>query len=238
MKQLSSTLLACIAAAFLTVGAPAEDGAKAPEERVIRERFLIAYQTAEKPERKAETVEMLRGLKEKESLRLIAGMLADKNEIVRKTACMVMVTTPDREGYFVKPLMGALNDPMPSVRIAAADAMAAASIRADAIKALAYALISDVGSANKENPKAEAKVLDAYDKALEVLTGQKSPQRDMRGISSFWMDFWKTHGDDLRAADAKALEQPDPVRPEGLAKDSLDKLPKEKPRTKRDSLDN
>jgi hypothetical protein len=230
--------LCIIAEEPLPVAAPEKSDAPQSEERVIRERFLVAYQTAEKPERKAETVEMLRGLKEKESHRLIAGMLADKNELVRKTACMVMITTRDADGYFVKPLMGALNDSKISVRMAAADAMASAVIRADAIKALTYALMGAVGSSKKEVKGDDAKVLEAYDKALEVLTGEKSPNRDLRNISSYWMDYWKKHEDELRAADAKLLEQPDPVRPEGLAKDSLDKLKPEPAKKKRDSLDN
>lgn len=199
---------------------PGED--ESPE-KVIRQRFLVAYQTAQTPERKAEAVEMLRGLKEIESQRLIAGMLANASEIVRCKACAVMAGTPDGQGYFVKPLMGMLNDPVPAVRMAAAEALGAATVRGDAIKALAYALMSMVGSRSADSIVTETKIIDAYDKALQKLTGKASSDRGARGISNFWMDYWKKNGEEIVAAEAKARETEPPPRAAGLPRDSFDK---------------
>jgi hypothetical protein len=213
-------LLAIAVIAVAHAENPGTDDAKVKSaETVVRERFLLAYQTAQTPERKAETIEMLRGLKEKESQRLMAGMLFDRNDNVRKNACLVMAATPDPDGYFVKPLMGVLADPKQAVRIAAADALGNAIQKAGAIKALAFSLMSAVGSKNVD---AESKAIDAYDRALEKLTAQKSEARDPRGLSNFWMDYWKKNGDELKAAESQA-QYVEPVRPENLPKDSLDK---------------
>lgn len=194
-----------------------------PSEQIVRQRFLVAYQTAELPERKAETVDMLRELKERESQRLLAGMLGDRIDLVRLRACAAIAATPDPEGYFVKPLMGALADPQPHVRVAAAEALASASVKADAIKALAFALMSVVGQLTTEDIQRNMPVVSAYDKALEKLTGEHSPERGPRGLSTHWMDYWKKHETELRAAEAKLKSSDDPIRPEGLPKDSFDK---------------
>ena len=211
--------------AILLLGAAlrAAEPAAESSEQVIRQRFLVAYQTAEQPERKAETVDMLRGLKEKESQRLLAGMLGDRLDGVRLRACAAIAATPDPEGYFVKPLMGALADPLPEVRVAAAEALASASVKADAIKALTFGLMSVVGQLSSEDIKHEIAVVSAYDKALEKLTGDHSPERGPRGLSTHWMDYWKKHEADLRTAESKLKDQDEPVRPEGLPKDSFDK---------------
>jgi HEAT repeat protein len=184
----------------------------------------MAYQTAQTPEGKAETVAMLRGLKEKESLRLMAGMLGDRNEIVRRSACAAMADTPDPEGYFVKPLMGALADASTTVRVAASDALSKAALKADAIKALAFALVIVVGEQRQTNEKSDNAVIliKAYDSALEKLTGQKSKARDPRGLSSFWIDHWKQHEDALRAEDAQKVRADEPSRPANLPRDSFD----------------
>src|SRR5689334_21391771 len=86
-----------------TAEAPAPDAK--PTEDTIRKRFLVSYQTAKNPAAKATVVMMLQGLTEKESRRLLAGMLGDHDEDVRIAACRAMAQTPDVDGYFVKPLM-------------------------------------------------------------------------------------------------------------------------------------
>lgn len=200
----------------------AEEKKGASPEEVIRQRFLAAYQTAQTAESKAEAVEMLRGLKEKESLRLIAGMLGNSHAVVRRTACAVMAVTPDPEGYFVKPLMGTLTDQSPSVRIAASEALGNAAVHGQAIKALAYALVEIAGSAPARGPAADPRLVEAYDKALQKLTGAKSEARDARGISSFWMDYWKENGEDILAKEKPREEEP-PPRPANLPKDIFDR---------------
>jgi len=202
----------------------AEQPKKEPSaEQVVRERFLVAYQTAQTSERKAEAVEMLRGLKERESLRLIAGMLGNSHAVVRRTACMVMAATPDPEGYFVKPLMGAITDQSPSVRIAASEALGNATVRGQAIKVLAYTLMELAGAARPGGKEAEPALVEAYDRALEKLTGEKSEARDLRGLSSFWMDYWKSHGQSILDKEKQAREVEPPPRPTGLPKDSFDR---------------
>jgi hypothetical protein len=223
MKQHRTILLfASLLAAVTYAGdptPPVERPAPVPE-KVVRERFLLAYQTAQTAQSKADTVSMLSGLKEKESLRLIAGMLGDKHEEVRRSACATMAATADAEGYFVKPLMGALSDSAQDVRIAAVDAMSRAAIKADAIKALAYALMKIVGEPDVDNN--QTIMVKACDIALARLTGRKSENREARGISNFWMDYWKQNEETLRAEDGKKLAVQDPVRPEGLEPDSFD----------------
>jgi hypothetical protein len=223
MKQgFAFFLIASLAATSICAGdptPPVERPAPVPE-KVVRERFLLAYQTAQTAQAKADTVSMLSGLKEKETLRLIAGMLGDKHEEVRRSACATMAATTDAEGYFVKPLMGALSDSSQNVRIAAVDAMSRAVIKADAIKALTYALMSIVGEPNVDNN--QTIMVKAYDMALARLSGKKSENREARGISNFWMDYWKQNEETLRAEDTKKLAVQDPVRPAGLEPDSFD----------------
>ncbi|MGD0089573.1 MAG: HEAT repeat domain-containing protein [Planctomycetota bacterium] len=202
---------------------PAEAKKEVSAEQLLRERFLIAYQTAETPARKAEAVQMLHGLKEKESLRLLTGLLADSRAVVRISACAAMAATPDPDGYFVKPLMGMLLDPLVSVRLGAAEALANATVRGEAIKVLAYALMDLAGAARDKGPAADPALVEAYDRALQKLTGEKSAARDVRSLSSFWMDYWKKEGESILEKEKKAREVEPPPRPTGLPKDSLDK---------------
>ena len=201
----------------------AEEKKEATPEETVRQRFLVAYQTAQTAEAKAEAVEMLRGLKEQPSLRLMTGMLGNPHAVVRRTACAVMATTPDPEGYLVKPLMGALTDQSPSVRIAASEALGNAAVHGQAIKALAYALVELAGSAPARGPAADPRLVEACDKALQKLTGEKSDARDARGSSSFWMAYWKQHGEDILAKERQAREVEPPPRPANLPKDTLDR---------------
>lgn len=191
-------------------------------EHVVRQRFLVAYQTAQTPERQAEAVEMLRGLKEKDSLRLIAGMLGNAHETVRCRACLVMAATPDPEGYLVKPLMGTLTDAAPAVRCAAAEALGNAAVRGEAIKALAFALM-EIAGGGVAVAGAEARLVEAYNRALQQLTRQTCTAKGARDTSSFWMDYWKQHGEELVAKEKQAREVEPAPRPANLPKDSFDK---------------
>ena len=203
-------------------------------ENIIRQRFLIAYQTAQTAESKADVVKMLRGLKEKESLRLIAGMLGDTREVVRMSACMVMLGTPDPEGYFVKPLMGILTDVSVPMRVAAAEALATARMRADAVKALTFGLMEVVGQSGNEND--QTALIRAYDAALERLTRQHCVKRDARGLSSFWMDYWKLNEKTLRAEDSKQAADESKPRPDGLEPDTFDRKDKLPPVEKKEGV--
>jgi HEAT repeat protein len=235
MTSVRHILLPALAAAALALAeetppekgakepAPAEEPDEASPEQAVRLRFMAAYPSAQTPDKKAEAAELLRGVKEERSLRLIVGMLGSPHEAVRKAACGVMAGTPDPDGYFVKPLMGILTDRSAPVRMAAADALGCASVRSNAIKALAYALMGIAGSGKREDVVTQAKVVDAYDRALQKLTSQRSTARDTRGIADFWMAYWLQHGEKLRDEEAKAKEKAAPERPAGLPKDSFDK---------------
>ncbi|HEY3324438.1 MAG TPA: HEAT repeat domain-containing protein [Planctomycetota bacterium] len=231
MTNLSAVLVLALSAGLSAgeVGPASVPAEKTPEkaepvaEDIVRQRFLLAYQTAQNPDRKAETVDMLKGLKEQESMRLMVGLLADRSEQIRRRVCTVMAATPDPEGYFVKPLMGTLSDPVSAVRVSAAEALGNASMKADALKALAFTLLGLVGQLNNEGLERQAPVIDAYDKALEKLSGQRCADRTPRGLSSFWIDVWKKQDKDRRAAENKPIDTPDPVRSPNLPKDSLDK---------------
>jgi HEAT repeat protein len=194
-------------------------------EATIRSRFLVTYQTAKTPAAKAQSVSALKGLTEKESRRLLAGMLGDHDEAVRIAACQAMSATPDPDGYFVKPLMGALTDTSDFVRMGAADALGSARIRADAIKALTFALLTAVGKiSDGDDDKRVAQVVESYNSALERLTAQHSKNKDPRSVSAFWVDYWKQNEDALRAKDLEVRGgEPEPVRPNGLEPDSFDK---------------
>ena len=210
--------------------APAVADAKTPED-VVRKRFVLAYQSAATTDARVEVVKMLKGLTEKATRRLLAGMLADRDEAVRIAACKTMASTPDEDGYFVKPLMGALTDPSDFVRMAAADALGSARIRADAVKALSIALMTVAGTISNLDEgknKNTALVVQSYNGALERLTAQRCKENDARSQSAFWTDYWKQREDDLRAKDLELRGgEPEPVRPDGLEPDSFDK--KDKP---------
>jgi hypothetical protein len=119
--------------------------------------------------------------------------------------------------------MGTLTDRSAAVRMAAAEALGNARVRSNAIKALTYALMDIAGSGKREDVVTQAKVVDAYDRALQKLTTQRSPARDTRGLADFWMAYWLEHGERMRDEEAKAREKPAPERPAGLPKDSFDK---------------
>lgn len=229
MNDRRSLLLVCaLLSAALARAGDAEKPDAAPDEATIRSRFLVTYQTAKTPAAKAQSVAVLKGLADKESHRLLAGMLGDHDETVRIAACQAMSATPDAEGYFVKPLMGALTDASDFVRMGAADALGSARIRADAIKALTYALLTAVGKiSDGDEDKRAAQVVQSYNGALERLTSRHSKDKDPRAISAFWVDFWKQNEDELRAKDLELRGgEPEPVRPNGLDPDSFDKAEK------------
>ena len=224
--SLSLMLNARVFAEAEAEAAPAEK----PSEDTVRKRFLLSYQTAKNPAAKASAVAMLKGLTEKESRRLLAGMLGDHDEDVRIAACRAMSETPDADGYFVKPLMGALTDTSDFVRINAADALGSEKIRGDAIKVLVNALTLAVGGlSDAADDKRAALVISAYNNALERLTSRHSKDKDPRNTASFWMDYWKQNEDEIRAKDQELKgAEPEPVRPNGLEPDSFDK-PAKKP---------
>ena len=155
-----------------------------PAEADVRKRFLAAYLAAQDTEQKVKTVGLLRGLKELESQRLLVGMLGSTHAAVRRTACDVMAATPDPEGYFVKPLMGALTDHSPTVRLAAAAALGNATVRA-AIKALVYTLADLAGGVRPGSAADDAQLAETCDRALQKLSGEKSEKREVRGLSEF-----------------------------------------------------
>jgi len=201
--------------------------AKREAEKTLRAGFLLAYTSAQTPEAKAAAVKRLRGVSEKESLRVLAGMLGDSEEAVRVAACQSMSATFDDAGYFVKPLMSALTDTSVEVRIAAAGALGSATIKADAIKALTYALLMVAGrTGDDEKQKLEknaALLIVAYSGALERLTNEKSRATDAHALSAFWTDYWKQNEDALRAKDREKLGgDVAPVRPKEAKPDSFD----------------
>ena len=210
---------------------PAEAAAKPVDppvsEEIVRQRFLLAYQTSRTSELKAQSVELLQGLKEPQSLRMIAGMLGATDESVRMAACDVMAETDDPDGYFVKWLTGALgSDPSMQVRGKAAKALANAKNNDSAMKALTYALMLVAGEPADADPNVESKALlvRIYNQSLEKITGQKSVLHDSRGLSNFWMGIWKQREAASLQADRKEAPAGAPQRREGLAPDTFDKI--------------
>ena len=187
---------------------PLPPAAASTDESDMRKRFLYEYQTAKTPELRAVAVRLLQGLKEQKSMRLITGMLGDSNDGVRQSACVVMSATPDSNGYFVKPLMGALTDNAAAVRISAAEALARQKIRGDAIKALLLALLNNT-AAPQMDALSTAAVIQACDRALERLTGEKSKDRDSESLGRFWKSYWSQHEEEIRAEDKKHLAADD-----------------------------
>jgi len=226
--------------AFCTVVASASDNAEAPataavnaeakpeSEKTIRARFVLTYTSAQTPAAKAAAVKKLRGVSEKESLRMLAGMLGDSEEAVRVAACQSMSATFDDEGYFVKPLMGALTDSSIDVRIAAADALGSAQIKADAVKALVYGLLAVAGKSgdDQKHPEKNAALqITAYNSALERLAGEKCKETAALALSTFWTDYWKQNEDGFRDKDREKLgPEVVPVRPKDAKPDSFDHM--------------
>lgn len=193
---------------------------KPADEEIVRQRFLAAYTAAQTPEARSQAVVILKGAQDKESQRLLAGMLGDKNDVVRKTACEVIAQTPDKQGYFVKPLTGPLLSGSNDVRAAAAEALSHAAVKADAIRALTYELLS-VSNA-KEQTEETARLVQAYDVALCHLANQSSKKKSARELSDYWLGYWKENEETLRAEDDKKLSVVPPPSREGMAPDSFD----------------
>jgi len=218
LRESNLLLLALLAACALSRAADSE------AEEKLRQRFVTAYTSAQTIEGRTDAVAMLKGVTEEKSQRLLAGMLGDKNEAVRKAACSTISSSVDKDGYFVKPLMSALSDRSLPVREAAADALARAEIKAEAVKVLAFALHALAAEKDPKEDEQKASlnsVLAAYDTALTRLSGKKSGKQDPRELGSFWLDYWKQHEEALRAEDEKKLAV-SPRSREGLAPDSFD----------------
>jgi len=199
-------------------------GAEDSGEEKLRQRFVTAYTSAQTVDRRTEAVAMLKGVKEEKSQRLLVGMLGDMNEVVRKAACETIAGTPDKEGYFVKPLMGALSDKSLVVRAAAADALSRAAIKADAVRALAlslHALVAEKDARDADQKEAFDALMATYDTALTRLSGKKSVKDDPRELGSFWLEYWKQNEETLRAEDEKKMVVA-PKSREGMAPDSFD----------------
>ena len=231
-KCVCITAVLCLAVAAedqpeTATSAPAE--AKPQSEKTARSKFVLTYTSAQTPEAKAAAVKTLQGLSELESHRMLAGMLGDSVIAVRIAACQAMSATFDDRGYFVKPLMGALTDSSIDVRIAAADALGSAQVKADAVKALTYALLSVAGRTGDDDAKKLEKnaalQLVAYSSALERLSGEKCKATTTLAMSTFWTDYWKQNEDGLRIKDREKLgAEVTPVRPKDAKPDSFDRM--------------
>ena len=187
-------------------------------ERLVRERFQTAYQAADKPALRADTVLMLKGVKEAASKRLLTGMLGDPVPTVKRNACRVMAETEDLEGYFVKPLTAVLGDRNYMVRSAAAEALGSARLKSLAVKALVLALSETAREG--ENQTAHAKTIHL---TLTRLTGKDLGKvEDFLKVAPLWHAWWQEHRERLEREDEKYLEQlkeaqaeaPLPVNPE------------------------
>jgi len=128
-RDFNASRAAACSSAFAADDPPKVEKEPPPTEDIVRKRFLITYQSAKTSAGKADAVAMLKGMTDKESRRLLAGMLGDHDESVRLAACRAMSETPDADGYFVKPLMGALTDSSDFVRNRSRDALGSAKIR-------------------------------------------------------------------------------------------------------------
>lgn len=178
-----------------------EKQAQVTDEKEARKRFWQSYTSATRPLLKADAVYMLRGLKDPDSLRVIAGLLGDGTMEVRRNACRVMADTPDPDGYFVKPLIGALIDKEPAVRVEAVRALARAKVKAKAIKALVFAFQETLG---KEGDGSE--FLDAVHETLMKLTGKTFGKgAEPRKQVWFWQKYWQENRKQLEAADQTYL---------------------------------
>jgi hypothetical protein len=196
--------LMLMAGAVLTAGepAPAPKQDSAAAERAARDRFFASYGSAlDQPLLRADAVLMLNNLKEPESLRVIAGLLGDGAPEVRCAACRLMTETEDPQGYFVKPLMGALRDADPAVRLAAADAMGAARVKSRAIKVLSLALLD----AAQENP-VPVSYVGAIHRALVRLTGHAiTGEVTARELAQLWRDWWQQNHEAFEKSDEEYL---------------------------------
>ncbi|MCZ7644015.1 MAG: HEAT repeat domain-containing protein [Planctomycetota bacterium] len=195
MRTMLTYLLLVLSTAACAVEATAP---KTPEEeKALVQEFWQVLMKAEKPELKADAVLMLKGLKGPESRRALAGLLGNTVTGVRRNACQVIAEFDDPEGYFVKPLMGAIYDPEEEVRVAAAAALGRAKLKAPAVKALVTAL-------QKEADKDAADVGWAYHlhKALERLTGHAIEEADnVPNLAKSWSVWWSAHHAEIEKLD-------------------------------------
>lgn len=173
------------------------------DEPDVRRRFMAAFTSAEKPEAKADAVYILKGVREKDSLKLLTGLLGDSLPTVRRNACRVMSETADPEGYFVKPLTAALYDRNYMVRASAADALSTAKVKQPAIKALVFALIETA----QEGVKL-ASYAHTLDDTLSKLTGKQfGKTEDLKKLAQWWNEYWTQNDKALAQADEAYLRK-------------------------------
>ena len=176
----------------------AGDGADAAEdEEAVVKRFWRSYTTAARPILRADTVYMLRGLKEPKSLRTIAGLLGDTTMEVRRNACRLMAESDDPDGYFVKPLVGALIDKSPVVQVAAVRALAKSKVKAHAIKAMVFAL-----QERSDEAHGAMDLSDAMHETLMALSGKVFGKGDSpKEQAQAWLKYWQENREALETAD-------------------------------------
>jgi len=197
---------ACLPGALPLAGEepPAVEKAPAQDEHATLKRFFKSYSGAtDQPLLRADAVLMLKGLKSAEAWRVLTGLLADSAPEVRRNACRVMAETHDPQGYFVKPLTGALRDPDAPVRLAAAEAMGAVRVRSRAVKALVITLGEVV-----QTVPLDPSFVGGLHKALVRLTGHRPVEEaSPKELAALWMEWWRQNQEALEAADQKYLEQ-------------------------------
>ncbi|MCW8133660.1 MAG: HEAT repeat domain-containing protein [Planctomycetota bacterium] len=176
------------------------------DEPELRRTFMQAFTSAAKPEDKAESVYLLKGVREKASLKLLTGLLGDSLPTVRRNACRVMSETPDPEGYFVKPLTAVLYDRNFMVRASAAEALATAKVKAQAVKALVFALTQSA----QEGVKL-ASYAQTLNTTLSKITGKQFGKTDdLTKLAQWWNEYLQENERALTQADEKYLKSLDP----------------------------
>lgn len=196
----SLALLAC--AELHTAETPPQPAPAPANEPELRRKFMKAFTGAEKPESKAESVFMLKGVREKDSLKLLTGLLGDSLPTVRRNACQAMAATPDPEGYFIKPLTAALYDRNFMVRSAAAEALGVARLKAQAVKALSFALTQAAQDGIKL-----ASYAQTLDKALVQLTGKHfAATDDLKEMAVNWSTYYQEQAAALEREDERLLK--------------------------------
>jgi len=181
---------------------PAEVIPPPADEKKLRADFMAKY-TAAKPAERADSVDMLKGVREKESLQLLTGLLGDSIPTVRRNACRVMSETPDPEGYFIKFLIGATSDRNYAVRSAAIGALSAVKIKAQAFKALLFGLNQAVSEGEKQ-----ASLAQQISGAMAKLSGHAFGRTDdLKQLLKWWTEWNNDNFKQLEAADEAYLRK-------------------------------
>ena len=173
----------------------------ARNEKDLREAFQKEMKAAE-PAKRAEAAKKLAGVKEEETIALLAGHLKDAEKEVQLAVAETLAGLDDGAGAALKPLAAALVDRKvdPDVRLACAKALVKSKYKAEPIGAM----VQTIGSISNEDRHLH-KFGGEVTGLLNAFTGEDFGKG--KQTPGLWEQWWADNREKLKKADEALLAE-------------------------------